>query len=216
MKLNPKVYKQLTGEPFETQEINGKNIEFHYMNDTPFLFQFASKGRFAIWTSDGNDYKVLIETKYYDVMKDFYQKEVNMIWLSFLERVGAISKKINMMFIIPTLIFYVLIAIVSTLLFPELMLQILLFMIVIVVISNMFQGRIVNKRVREENKLAQDQIREYLGTEEFDELVKAQEEHYKEYFKFNVDEEETNDGTSTEDKIENTENSEDEDGTKSN
>jgi hypothetical protein len=47
MKLNPKVYKQLTGEPFETQEINGKNIEFHYMNDTPFLFQFASKGRFA-------------------------------------------------------------------------------------------------------------------------------------------------------------------------
>ncbi|MDR4969351.1 MAG: hypothetical protein RG740_07010, partial [Acholeplasmataceae bacterium] len=93
----------------------------------------------------------------------------------------------------------------------ELMLQILLFMIVIVVISNMFQGRIVNKRVKEENKLAQDQIREFLGNSEFDELVKAQEEHYKEYFKFNVEEE----TTIEEDKTNNIENSEDEDGTKS-
>ncbi len=62
MKLNSKVYKQLTNEPFEKHEINGKTVEFHYMDDTPFLTQFASRGRFAVWTSDGNDYKVLIES----------------------------------------------------------------------------------------------------------------------------------------------------------
>jgi len=185
MKLNPKVYKQLTGEPFETQDANGKIIEFHYMNDTPFLFQFASRGRFAIWTSDGNNYKVLIEAKYYEALKDFYQPEVNVIWLTFLEKVGKMSKKINMWFIIPTFILYIIVAGVATMVFPDQTLSILLGMIVLVVISNMVQGRLVNKKVREENKFAQDQIREFLGNERFDGLVKSQEDHYQEYFKFN-------------------------------
>lgn len=188
MKLNPKVFNQLTNEPFETQEVNGKTVEFHYMNDTPFLFQFASRGRFAVWTSDGNNYKVLIESTYHDVMKDFYAQEVNTIWLGFLNNVSAISRKINMWFVIPTLVLYVVIAGLATLLFPEMMLQILLFMIVLVVVSNMVQGRMVNRKVREENKNAQDRIREHLGAARFDELVAAQEQHYQDYFKFDENE----------------------------
>ncbi|MDO9630005.1 MAG: hypothetical protein Q7I99_08905 [Acholeplasmataceae bacterium] len=215
MKLNPKVYKQLTGEPFETQNANGKIIEFHYMNDTPFLFQFASRGRFAIWTSDGNNYKVLIESKYYEALKDFYQPEVNLIWLSFLERVGALSKKINMWFIIPTFLLYIVVAGVATMVFKEQTLAILLGMIVLVVISNMIQGRLVNKKVREENKVAQDKIRGFLGNERFDGLVKSQEDHYQEYFKFNEEavvenEQLIENENSDEDK------SEDKDGTESN
>jgi len=189
MKLNPKVYNQLTNEPFETQEVNGKNVAFHYMNDTPFLFQFASKGRFAVWTSDGNNYKVLIESAYYETMKDFYAQEVNEIWLGFLSNVSNISRKINMWFIIPTLVLYVVTAGVATFLFPDRMLEILLFMIVIVVISNMIQGRIVNRKVREENKNAQDKIRAHMGIERFDQLVAAQEAHYQEYFKFEENDE---------------------------
>jgi hypothetical protein len=215
MKLNPKVYKQLTGEPFETQNANGKIIEFHYMNDTPFLFQFASRGRFAIWTSDGSNYKVLIEAKYYEALKDFYQPEVNLIWLNFLERVGAMSKKINMWFIIPTFFLYIIVAGVATIAFPNQTLPILLGMIVLVVFSNMIQGRLVNKKVREENKIAQDQIREFLGNERFDGLVKSQEDHYQEYFKFNEE------PVVNQEEIEVVENSnenngEDEDGTKGN
>lgn len=184
MKLNYKVYRQLTNEPFLTQEIDGKVIEFHYMNDTPFLFQYASRGRFAIWTSDGVNYKVLIEQKYYEALEDFYKPEINKIWLGFLEGVSALSKKINMLFIIPTLILYVVIAGLATFLFKEYTLQILLGMIVLVVISNMFQGRLVNKKVREENLKAQDLIRSQMGNENFDSLIKAQEDHYQEYFKF--------------------------------
>lgn len=194
MKLNYKVYRQLTNEPFLTQEIDAKVIEFHYMNDTPFLFQYASRGRFAIWTSDGMNYKVLIEQKYYEALEDFYKPEINKIWLGFLEGVSALSKKINMLFIIPTLVLYVVIAGLATFLFKEYTLQILLGMIVLVVISNMFQGRLVNKKVREENLKAQDLIRSQMGNENFDSLIKAQEDHYQEYFKFseenNVSEEE--------------------------
>ena len=184
MKLNARVYNQLTGEPFDTQEINGKIVEFHYMNETPFLFQYASKGRFAIWTSDGKNYRVLIEKKYYGYLKDFYQPEVNTIWLNFLEKVSGVSKKVNMWFIIPTLALYAIVAFIATAYFPEQMLSILLGLIVLVVISNMFQSRIVNKRVRDENLAAQGKIREYLGDEAFDQLIKSQDVHYQEYFKF--------------------------------
>lgn len=184
MKLNLKVYRQLTTEPFLTQEIDGKIIEFHYMNDTPFLFQYASRGRFAIWTSDGQNYRVLIEKAYYEALQPFYETEVNKIWLNFLENVSGVSRKINMYFIIPTLFLYVVIAGLATFLFKDYTLQILLGMIVLVVISNMIQGRIVNKKVREENLRAQDLIRAHMGNEKFESLVKAQEDHYHDYFKF--------------------------------
>jgi len=58
-------------------------------------------------------------------------------------------------------------------------------MIVAVVISNIFQGRIVNNKVREANIATQDKIRAFLGQDQFDDLVKAQEAHYQAYFKFN-------------------------------
>ncbi|MFA5471014.1 MAG: hypothetical protein WCZ00_03780 [Acholeplasmataceae bacterium] len=191
MKLNSKVYKQLTNEPFEKQEINGKIVEFHYMDDTPFLVQFAARGRFAVWTSDGNDYKVLIESTYYEALKPFYEYDVNVIWLNFLDRVSNISRKVNMWFIIPTLILYAIGAIIALAFFQDQTLPILLGLIIIVVISNMVQSRLVNKKVREENQNTQDKIREFLGQEAFDQLVKNQEEHYQQYFKFDEVEEST-------------------------
>jgi hypothetical protein len=117
-------------------------------------------------------------------MKSFYSEEVNTIWLGFLTRVSRLSKKINMWFMIPTLVLYIVIAGLATWLFPDMMLSILLFMIVLVVASNMIQSRIVNNKVREENRKTQDEIRAYIGEGAFDELVKAQEAHYQEYFKF--------------------------------
>lgn len=223
MKLNFKVYKQLTTEPFLTQEIDGKIIEFHYMNDTPFLYQYASRGRFAIWTSDGTNYRVLIEKTYYEALEDFYQVEVNKIWLGFLEGVSKLSKKINSWFIIPTLVLYVVIAGLATYLFKDYTLQILLGMIVLVVLSNMLQGRMVNKKVREENLKAQDLIRQQIGNERFESLIKAQEDHYQEYFKFqqepeNVDAESNQVEDDQVEKIEEIINEEEtnDDGTKSN
>jgi hypothetical protein len=184
MKLNAKIYKQLTNEPFEKQVIDGKTVEFHYMDDTPFLTQYAGRGRFAVWTSDGNDYKVLIESTYYEALKPFYEYEVNVIWLRFLDKVSSLSKKINNYFIIPTLIIYAIGAILAILFFEEQTLPILLGLVVLVVISNIFQSRVVNKKVRDENLATQDKIRDHLGQEDFDHLVKAQEEHYQKYFSF--------------------------------
>ena len=184
MKLNAKIFKQLTNEPVEKQVIDGKTVEFHYMDETPYLTQYAGRGRFAVWTSDGTDYKVLIESTYYEALKPFYEYEVNVIWLGFLDKVSTISKKINNRFIIPTLALYAIGAILAIVFFQDQTLPILLGLIILVVISNIFQSKMVNKKVRNENIATQDKIRDYLGQEEFDQLVKAQEEHYQTYFKF--------------------------------
>lgn len=184
MKLNPKVYNQLKGTPFMSQNIDGVLVEFFYMDDTPYLYQYAGKGRFAIWTSNGINYRVLVEKTYYEAIEAFYEEPVNRIWVNFLDRIGKITKKINMLFIIPIIIFYLGIAVLATLFFQDYMLTILLVLIVMVVISNMIQGQIVNKRVRKENQAAQDEIRRYLGEEGFSDMVQKQEDHYKAYFKF--------------------------------
>jgi hypothetical protein len=200
MKLNAKIYKQLTNEPFEKQVIDGKNVEFHYMDDTPYLTQYAGRGRFAVWTSDGNDYKVLIESTYYEALKPFYEYEVNLIWLGFLDKVSSLSRKINNRFIIPTLALYAIGAILAILFFQDQTLTILLGLIILVVISNIVQSKVVNKKVRAENIATQDKIRDYLGQEDFDQLVKAQEEHYQKYFSF--DEEPIDGETETIDEVE--------------
>ena len=187
MKLNAKLYKNLTGEPFLTQEIDGKTVEFHYMNDTPYLVQFASKARFAVWATDGFNYKVLVESKYYEAMKSFYAYEVNKIWINFLERVSKINKKINTMFIIPTMAFYAVVAFVATIYLSDYMLQVLLGLLGLIVISNMVQNRFITKKVRQENLNTQNEIREFIGHEAFDQLIEAQQHHYHEYFKFEDD-----------------------------
>jgi hypothetical protein len=187
MKLNPKIYKQLTGEPFETQVVNGKTVEFHLMDGTPFLFQYASRGRFAVWTSDGVNYKVLIESTYFQSLKNFYEPEINEIWLGFLTRVSQISKKMNLIFIVPTILLYIGVAALATAYFPNQMWPILVSLIALVVISNVFQSKIMNRRVQRENQETQNIIRQKMGVENFDQLVVAQEEHYKKYFNFEVE-----------------------------
>lgn len=187
MKLNAKLYKNLTGEPFLTQEIDGKTVEFYYMNDTPYLLQFASKARFAVWATDGFNYKVLVESKYYEAMKPFYAYEVNQIWINFLERVSKVNKKINTMFIIPTMVFYAIVAFVATIYLSEYMLQVLLGLLGLIVVSNMVQNRFITKKVRQENLDTQNEIREFIGNEAFDDLIEAQQKHYHEYFKFEDD-----------------------------
>jgi len=184
MKLNTRVYKKLTGEPYEVQDIDGRLVEFHKMDDSPFLFQYASKGRFAIWASDGVNYKVLIESTYHDAMREFYSEGVNRIWLDFLERIGAINKRINTLFIIPTILFYMVIAFFASAYLQDQIFVVLLVLLGVIIVTNSVQNRIVSKRVREENTKAQDAIRNLIGSAEFDRLIHAQERHYQTYFQF--------------------------------
>ena len=182
MKLNPRVFKKIATQPFETQQLGSRTVEFHSMNDSLFFETYGKRGRFAVWTADQNTYKVLIETNYYDAMKDFYQENINTIWIDFLERVTQKNKRINLMFIIPLMVTYLLAAIISSLYFPNDVFTVLLGILVVVFISNMFQNRLIRKSVQDENVATQNLIRETMGEKKFNKLVEAQERHYRAFF----------------------------------
>lgn len=182
MKLNPRVFKKIATQPFETQQLGSRTVEFHSMNDSLFFETYGKRGRFAVWTADQNTYRVLIETSYYEAMKDFYQENINTIWIDFLERVTQKNKRINLMFIIPLMVTYLLAAIISSLYFPNDVFTVLLGILVVVFISNMFQNRLIRKSVQDENVATQNLIRETMGEKKFNKLVEAQERHYRTFF----------------------------------
>jgi hypothetical protein len=182
MKLNQKLFNQIQSEPFLTQVVGDKNIEIHLMNDTPFIEKYAQKGRFSLWSSNGNVYKLLLEKSYYEYMKPFYSSEVNGIWLDFLEDVTKSNRKISFQFLTPILLLYVLVAIISTLFFPE---QIAIFFVAVIVIvffSNTIQNKKIKENINTKNDETQLKIKETLGQEVYQALVVAQEKHYKAYF----------------------------------
>jgi len=200
MKLNPRVFKKITTQPFETQQLGSRTVEFHSMNDSLFFETYGKRGRFAVWTADQNTYKVLIETSYYDAMKDFYQENINTIWIDFLERVTQKNKRINLMFIIPLMVTYLLAAIISSLYFPNDVFTVLLGILVVVFISNMFQNRLIRKSVQDENVATQNLIRETMGEKKFNKLVEAQERHYRTFFQVPEADEVVNEEPQKEDK----------------
>lgn len=185
MKLNKKLFMQLNSEPVSTQEIDGRVLSFYHM-DEAMVQRYASKGRFALWTSDGKDYKVLLEPTYHEAMTAFYAENVNKIWIDFLEHIGQKNRKTNLKFMIPLMIFYVSAALVSSIFFQDQLMTFLLMMLAVVFISNMFQNRIIRKQIQDENIATQNKIKEALGEKAFEALVLAQENHYKTYF--NIDE----------------------------
>lgn len=188
MKLNAKVYRDLTGEPFETQNINGKIVELHYMNDTPYFYSYANKGNFSIWTSDGNNYKVLIEKDYYESLKSFYDPKVNEIWMTFLEEVGAVQKKVRLFYLLPMILVYIAVIVLVQQIFPDQLMVGLIALIVVMFGSNMIQSRYVTKKIREKNIIAQEGIQSYLGAKELERIVNARDEHYRRFFEVVEDE----------------------------
>lgn len=190
MKMNNKVFKYLTGEPFLVQELNGKQVELHYMNDTPFLQQYVPRGRFYIWSSDGRNYKLLIEKGFYEKMDYFFKEEINEVWLNYLDEISEMNSKMSRIFLLGSMGLSLVIIVLSSLFLPEDKLFLgIIAALVITFIGNAIHSRKANAQMREKNDKAQMQIKELLTEEGFRKLLKDQEEYMKEYFKFEEDEE---------------------------
>lgn len=188
MKINNRVFKKLTNEPFLVQEINGKEVEFHYMNDTPFLQQFVSRGRFYVWTSDGKNYKLLIERGYYDKVSYFFEKEINEVWLNFLTDVSSVNSRMSKRYLMVSLGISLLIVLGFSFFWKEQLTIGIIVALVITLIGNMIHSNKVNKVVREKNMRAQQDIRELLTEENFNKFIQDQDEYMRDYFKFDEEE----------------------------
>ena len=190
MKLNYKVFKALVEEPFLTQEVNGNEVGFYYMNETPFLQQFVMRGRFYVWTSDGKNYKLLIERGYYERVSYFFEKEINAVWLNFLEEVTTVNSRMSRNYLMISMGASLAIIILFSILLPEQLTWGIIGALIITLVGNMIHSNRVNKIVRQMNLDAQEEIREILTEDKFNQFLNDQEEYMKEYFAFDEDEEE--------------------------
>jgi|GEM_PF-388638 len=190
MKLNYRVYKKLVDEPFLIQEINGKEVGFYYMNDTPFLQQFVMRGRFYVWTSDGNNYKLLVERGFYEKVSYFFDTKINEVWLNFLMDVTKLNSKMSKTYLFASLGISIAVVFAFTLI-PALQPHLtwgIVGALVVTLIGNVVHSNKVNNIVREKNFQAQEDIRNILTEEKFEQFLNDQEEYMKEYFDFEDEE----------------------------
>lgn len=187
MKLNVKMYKTLTN-PIEVQNVNGKTIEVHYMNDTPYLSRYAGRGHFVIWSSDGVGYKLLVEKEYYNTLKPLHSEQTNALWLSFYEQVHKIRRSLFFKIMLPMLIgilaVMMVFSFVPALRDRNLQMPVLIGVLVVMLVLNMFQSQLLKKKIDEVRAKTIEEIETTLGKEKFQELVRLQNDFYENYFKF--------------------------------
>lgn len=185
MKLNPKIYKTLT-QPFETQDVNGVTVEIHLMNDTNYLTRYAGQGQFAVWTSDGKDYRLLIERDYYETLKPLYSPRVNDIWIRFYNRASKVRNDIFLKLLAPVLLL-ALIGIIVFAVVPALQAYqniVLVVVLGLVLAVNIAQSTMMKRGIERARVDAVTEIKDAVGLDQFNKLIDIQSKFYEEYFKF--------------------------------
>lgn len=185
MKLNQKLYRTLNN-PVETQNINGKVVEIHYMNDTPYLSRYAGKGHFVIWSSDGVGFKLLVERDYYLTMNELHSAKTNELWLKFYSDVHNVRKTLFIKIMLPLIAFILAVMVLFGLVeqLREYQMPILIGSLILMLVVNMFQSNLLRKKIDESRTRTINGIEELLGKDDFERLVKLQNDFFERYFKF--------------------------------
>lgn len=189
MKMFVKEYNKVSGEPFRVENYKGHKLEMYYFNDHPNYLKYVQSGRFSIWTSNGIDYRLLIDKGYYEKVNDLYDNEINNIWLDYTNVVYSEQRKMSRKYMYISLAALVVVMGLSLTvqqLFPSfgqnmfLISMVLLFIILFG--SSHFQQKGLRKVVESENQKTTLKIKETMGEEKFNNVLKGQEEYYQEFF----------------------------------
>lgn len=197
MKILPKIYRAAVGEPFRVETYNGKKIEFFRLEDTQYLIRYASKGRFAVWTSNGEDFRVFVETGYYEECEELYQNEINEIWIDYTHFVYQTQKKtgrkFNLISILTMIPIFALTILLSSL---EVVDDSTAFIIgMVVVFAAVFfitskQQKKLTTEVRGANQEATGKIKSILGPKRFEGLLEKQSNYYYKFMEIENPEDE--------------------------
>lgn len=185
MRINPKVFAIANeSEPVDVQEFDGRKVELFMMDDYPQVKEeFLNKGKFAVWSSvDGVNYRVFIESGYYNELKPLYAQPINKIWVDFWDTCEGISRKMTRYFIIPI----TLLAIGGCIGFNFLPKGSIYAMIAVVVVAFgalMFCNRYSRKKIYDANAASVELIKKSLGgAKEFDEILDRQKNYMDQYY----------------------------------
>lgn len=191
MKINKQLYSRVFTEPFDVQELeNDVTVELHSLNENEGLYaQYASQGKFALWTSqDGKHYRLILEDGYYQETKELYGKRVNQTWINFWESIerdrGKIMKTIFLPLVIFVVIAFVLITFFSKQLGNPGQILCLAATFIVFVIGNIFVNKKVNNIVNTHNSQSVEKIKNIVGHKHFEELLEAQRTYYEKFFHY--------------------------------
>ncbi|MGI6771522.1 MAG: hypothetical protein GX546_04770 [Acholeplasmataceae bacterium] len=175
MKINKRLFDALTREPNEVQEIDGKKLEIFFMTEEEKV-RFEGEGRYTLWTSDGKDFRFLVNEDFYNygVIKEFYTQPVNTEWIKYVDVISKYQRKFLFALMIPLMVLYVVVAILSILFLADYSLYILIGMMVVVFIVNALQTKVVRQKMDAENEITQKAIQDYLTPEVYDQVAKDQ------------------------------------------
>lgn len=193
MKINQKIYSQITTQPFDVQELeNGVTVELHSLNSNEALFnEYGPKAKFSIWTcSDSKNYRLLLEDGYYLKMRELFGKRCNQCWINFWDDVEVRRKKIMLQIFLPLAI--VVLAIMSVCFALQAQIaqlwgengQMILLAISlgVFIVGNVIINKRIDKVINESNAKAVEDIKNIVGHKHFDELMEVQKVYYNEFF----------------------------------
>lgn len=175
MKINKRLFDALTREPNEVQIIDGKKLEIFFMTDEEKA-QYDAEGRYSMWTSDGKDFRFLVNKDFYDygVIKEFYTQPVNTEWIRYVEKISKYQRKFLYTLMLPLMGVYILVAVLSVLFFQDYSLYVLIGMMIVVFVVNAIQTKIVRQKMEDENEKTQKAIQDHITTEVYDQVAKDQ------------------------------------------
>lgn len=175
MKINKKLFDSLTREPNEVQIIDGKKLEIFFMTEEEKA-QFDAEGRYSMWTSDGKDFRFLVNEDFYNhgVIKEFYTQPVNTEWIRYVDTISKYQRKFLFTLMLPLMLVYIIVAVISIIYFQEYSLYVLIGMMVVVFIVNAIQTKVVRAKMEQENDNTQRAIQEHITPEVYDQVAKDQ------------------------------------------
>ncbi len=175
MKINKKLFDSLTREPNEVQIIDGKKLEIFFMTEDEKA-QFDAEGRYSMWTSDGKDFRFLVNEDFYNhgVIKEFYTQPVNTEWIRYVDTISKYQRKFLFTLMLPLMLVYIIVAVISIIYFQEYSLYVLIGMMVVVFIVNAIQTKVVRAKMEQENDNTQRAIQEHITPEVYEQVAKDQ------------------------------------------
>ena len=189
MKVNVKLYNVVTEQqPLAVQNIDGRVVEIYRMDDFEKVKEdFIRQGRFAVWSSiDGTNYRIFIESGYYEEFKELYSLSINKIWVEFWDSCEKISRTSTFKVTLPTTA----VALGSVALFsliPALKESksgsyISIALVAIAFIVMMFSNSRAKRKIQEENVKSVDLIKKEIGEKRFEDLINARKDYTDRYF----------------------------------
>ncbi|MEZ0180329.1 hypothetical protein ['Camptotheca acuminata' phytoplasma] len=180
------IFNSAQGTPFreETYQINGEEtkIEFFTLEQSKYNFDFLEMKQYIVWSFLDNHYRVFVYEPYYQKFEVLYQKEINIIYISFLEelflkkRSETIKKNIIFSFLLFVFsLFYFLGSFRENFLFY---LFFIIFFIIFFLFLNIKQKKNLEKNKKELFQKMIKKVKLFLGKKTFNDVSEKQKEYF--------------------------------------